>query len=141
MVLVDTPVWSLALRRRSVDLAPKELLLTRTLYELIREGRVQLLGVTRQEVLSGIREETQFLKIRNGLRAFEDAPLVVEDYERAAEISNQSRRSGVAGSPIDMLICAASLRHKWAIFSTDLDFLHYAKVVPIALFSPSTSAS
>jgi predicted nucleic acid-binding protein len=140
MVLVDTPVWSLALRRRKVDLAPKEMLLTQALYELVREGRVQLLGATRQEVLSGIREETQFLKIRNGLRAFEDVPLGVEDYERAAEMSNQCRRNGVAGSSIDMLICAASLRHKSAIFSTDLDFAHYVKVIPIELFMPSASA-
>jgi predicted nucleic acid-binding protein len=136
MVLVDTPLWSLALRRRAVDLGSEERRFTQTLYELIRESRVQLLGVTRQEVLSGIREETQFLKIRNSLRAFEDVPLAVEDYESAAEISNQCRKKGIVGSPIDMLICAASLRHRWAIFSTDLDFLHYAKVAPIELFSP-----
>jgi predicted nucleic acid-binding protein len=139
MVLVDTPVWSLALRRRAVDLAPKDRQLTQALYELVREGRVQLLGATRQEVLSGIREETQFLKIRNNLRAFEEVPLAVEDYESAAEINHKCRRMGITSSPIDMLICAASLRHRWAIFSTDLDFLHYAKVVPIELFFPTTS--
>ena len=98
MVLVDTPLWSLALRRRAVDLGSEERRFTQTLYELIREGRVQLRGATRQEVLSGIREETQFLKIRNSLRAFEEVPLAVEDYERAAEISHQCRKKGIVGS-------------------------------------------
>jgi hypothetical protein len=69
MVLVDTPVWSLALRRRAGDLSSPELRLTRRLQELVREGRAQLLGTTRQEVLSGIREEKQFQRIRGHLRA------------------------------------------------------------------------
>jgi Bacterial antitoxin of type II TA system, VapB len=48
MVLVDTPVWSLSLRRRGVDLPPLERHLTQTLYQLIRQRNVQLLGATRQ---------------------------------------------------------------------------------------------
>ena len=137
IVLVDTPVWSLALRRRAVDLTSHERSLTQALYELIREGRVQLLGSTRQELLSGIREETQFRKTRNDLRAFEDVPLTVEDYEEAAEMSNKCRRLGIAGSPIDMLVCAASSRRGWQVFSTDRDFVRYGKAIPIRLFSPS----
>lgn len=135
MVLVDTPVWSLALRRRTVDLSAHEQHLTRALYELIREGRVQLLGSTRQEILSGIREESQFGKIRNDLRAFEDVALNVDDYEEAAEMSNKCRRLGIVGSPIDMLVCAASLRRGWHVFSTDRDFVHYRRALPIHLFS------
>ena len=84
MVLVDTPVWLLALRRRAVDLGPRKRLLTQTLYELVREGRVQSPGATRQEVLSGIRDESQFGRIRNDLRAFDDVSLGVSDYEEAA---------------------------------------------------------
>jgi hypothetical protein len=45
MLLVDTPVWSLALRRKPGDLNPREQALTRALAELIREGRAQLVGV------------------------------------------------------------------------------------------------
>ncbi len=44
MVLVDTPVWSLALRRKPGDLNPREQALTRALAELIREGRAQIVG-------------------------------------------------------------------------------------------------
>src|SRR5207302_10330267 len=100
-------------------------------------GRDQLLGSTRQEILSGIREETQFRKIRDDLRAFEDVALTVDDYEEAAEMSNKCRRFGIAGSPIDMLVCAASSRRGWQVFSTDRDFVHYGKAIPIRLFPPS----
>jgi len=34
-----------------------------------------------------------------------------------------------------MLICAVALRRGWQIFTTDGDFAHYAKVLPIKLFS------
>jgi hypothetical protein len=70
MVLVDTPVWSLALRRKPEQLSPRERQLTETLAELVRAGRVQLLGPVRQELLSGIREEAQVRKLRDYLRAF-----------------------------------------------------------------------
>src|ERR1700733_3070137 len=67
MVLVATPIWGLSIRRRSSDVAADEKDLTQTLSELVRGGQVQLLGVTRQEILSGIREEAQFRRIRDHL--------------------------------------------------------------------------
>jgi len=137
MVLVDTPVWSLALRRRPLDLSGAEYRLTRTLDELVRAGRVQLLGTTRQEILSGIREDTQFERIRAHLRFFEDVALTVDDYEEAARMSNRCTRSGIASSAADMLICAVSTRQHWQIFSTDQDFVHYRSVLPIlSMFDP-----
>ena len=56
--LVDTCIWSLALRRRSKELTPSESALREELPELIEEGRVRLLGPIRQEILSGIREQS-----------------------------------------------------------------------------------
>jgi predicted nucleic acid-binding protein len=134
-VLVDTPVWSLALRRRMVDLSPTDRHLTRTLYELIEQQRVSLLGSTRQEVLSGIREESQFRRIRDYLRDFPNVALESEDYEHAAQLNNDCRRAGIAGSAVDMLICAVSLRRGWQILTTDRDFAHYARVLPLRLLS------
>ena len=84
-VLVDTSVWSLALRRKSSDLSSGEQSLVHQLRNLIQEDRVQLLGVIRQEVLSGIRHPEQFEKIRAFLRPFPDQALDIEDYELAAQ--------------------------------------------------------
>jgi predicted nucleic acid-binding protein len=136
MVLVDTPVWSLALGRRVVDLSKHEHLLTQTLYRLIEQGQVQLLGSIRQEVLSGIREESVFRRIREHLSDFLNVGLDEHDYEEAASISNLCRARGVAASPVDMLVCSVSLRHEWEIFTTDLDFLQYRRVVRIRLLTP-----
>ena len=135
MVLVDTSVWSLSLRRRAIDLSHDEKRLTRTLYRLIQEGQVQLLGSTRQEVLSGIREESQFRRIRDHLGDFPNVALDEHDYEEAARISNMCRYSGITGSPVDMLMCSVSVRNDWEIFTTDLDFSQYQRVVRIRLLN------
>ena len=135
MVLVDTPVWSLALRRRPEHLGAQEQQLTQALAELIREGRVQMLGPIRQELLSGIREEAQFRKLRDYLRAFQESPLEVADYEEAAHMNNRCRTRGIAGSAVDFLICAAAQRRGWAILTTDRDFQNYALALPLRLHS------
>ena len=133
MVLVDTPVWSLALRRRPENLSDQEQQLIQALAELISEGRVQMLGPIRQELLSGIREEVQFRKLRDYLRAFREQPLEAGDYEEAAHMNNRCRARGIAGSAVDFLICAAAHRRGWAIFTTDRDFQNYASVLPVRL--------
>jgi predicted nucleic acid-binding protein len=106
-VLVDTPVWSLALR----------------------EGRAQIMGAIRQELLSGIREEEHFHKLRDYLRAFEEPGIEVLDYEEAAHMHNRCRSRGIAGSAIDFLICAVAKRRDWHIFTTDHDFERYGRVL------------
>ncbi len=133
LVLVDTPVWSLALRRKAGDLSAKEESLTQSLAELIRDGRAQLMGVVRQELLLGIREEERFRKLRDYLRAFDDPRLEPADYEQAAQMHNRCRRSGIAGSAIDFLICAVADRRQWQILTTDRDFERYGRVLGLKL--------
>lgn len=58
--LVDTAVWSLALRRRTGDLSPGERRIVFEWRELVKKGRAALIGSIRQEVLSGIRRESDF---------------------------------------------------------------------------------
>ena len=54
-VIVDTSVWSLALRRgKQSASAPAQ-----ELKNLIHDHRVQMIGPVRQEILSGIRSESQ----------------------------------------------------------------------------------
>lgn len=133
-LLVDTPVWSLALRRKSHDLSPREERITQALAEVIRDGRAQLVGVVRQELLSGIREEERSRKLRDYLRAFDDPGLETADYEAAAQMNNRCRERGVAGSAIDFLICAVASRRSWQIFTTDLDFERYKRVLGLKMY-------
>jgi predicted nucleic acid-binding protein len=135
-VLVDTSVWSLALRRKPGDLSLPEQGLANELAELIREGRAQLIGLVRQELLSGIKTKAQFEKLRTTLRAFPDEPVYTTDYEAAARACNDCRARGIVSSVVDMLICSVALRGQFAIFTTDGDFTLYARVLPLKLHSP-----
>lgn len=136
-VIVDTSVWSLALRRRRSSTAWEAL----ELAELIREGRAGVLGPVRQELLSGVPDQRQYETLRDYLRAFPDVSLGSDDYEEAAAFFNRCRAKGVQGSNTDFLICAAAARRKLGIFTADADFVHFAKLLPIQLHSPRASLS
>lgn len=130
-VLVDTSVWSLALRKnkRTID----EEGLTVELTELIREMRVEIIGPIRQELLSGIRERRLFDHLKEKLQGFEDLPLEERHSVKAAECFNQCRAKGIQGSHIDFLICAAALLEGLAIFTSDRDFFGYARELDLRL--------
>ncbi len=128
-VLVDTSVWSLALRRRAKLADP----VVEELRVLVDEGRVAIIGPIRQELLSGIRTPDAFAQLREQLRGFEDEAIETADYERAAEHFNSCRGQGVQGSNTDFLICAVAERCKLPILTTDPDFNRFAAVLPISL--------
>ena len=136
-IVVDTSVWSLALRRQRPSGAAPAL----ELAELIREGRAAILGPIRQELLSGVSDLRHYEPLRDHLRAFPDLALGSEDYEEAATFFNRCRAKGVQGSNTDFLICAASARRRMGILTTDGDFANFAKLLPIHLHSPRPSVS
>jgi predicted nucleic acid-binding protein len=127
-VLVDTSVWSLALRRpKNVALSPEQQNVVTALADLMRDGRAVMMGAIRQELLSGIKTQAGFDALKNTLTAFEDVLLTMQDYEKAAEVFNTCRANGVQGSNTDFLICAVSINNQLPIFSVDNDFLNYQK--------------
>jgi len=133
MVLVDTPVWSLMLRRQAPALNPQEHSLVEELRLLVAAGRAEMLGAVRQELLSGIRHAAQYEALRLRLRAFVDVAQTTEDHERAAAVANQLRSAGIASTPNDVLICATALNRSWSVFSTDRDFQLYQTQLPLKL--------
>jgi len=130
-VVVDTSVWSLALRRNNLDNAVR---VVNQLRELIADGKVVLVGAVRQEVLSGIRNLEQFTRLRDYLRAFPDLQLFPEDYELAAQYYNTCRQHGIQGGNTDFLLCAIAHNRNYNILTTDKDFDSFLKYIPIILF-------
>jgi predicted nucleic acid-binding protein len=128
-VIVDTSVWSLALRRRNPEDTPE----TQALTDLISEGRVVLLGAIRQEILSGIRYPEQFGRLSAALEAFPDEPVGTDDYVTAAQICNDCMRSGVLTGNTDCLISSVAINRGMHVLTTDKDFVHMSKVVPVKL--------
>jgi predicted nucleic acid-binding protein len=119
-LLVDTSVWSLALRRKkTAGLSPDEQKLKAELVQAIQDGRVAMLGLLRQELLSGIKEKTQFDKVKAALDPYLDEPINTADYEYAALVYNECRNQGVEAGTVDILICAVAVRRGWEVLSGD----------------------
>lgn len=131
-VLVDTSVWSLALRRARPQVGGQ----VAQLAKLIEEGRAVMVGPVRQELLSGVRTAAQFQQLREHLRAFPNLTIGTPDYEEAAAFFNRCRARGIQGSNTDFLICAVAARRGMSIFTTDDDFSSFAKVLPLKLHAP-----
>lgn len=129
-VVVDTSVWSLALRRNTPMDAISAVNLLR---DLITDGRVAMLGAVRQEVLSGIRQTEQFTRLRDYLHAFPNLELTTQDYELAAEFYNTCRSHGIQGANTDFLLCAVAHRRGYSILTTDRDFESFQAYIPVML--------
>jgi predicted nucleic acid-binding protein len=102
VILVDTSVWSLALRRRKSESdEPGE---ARVLRELIEaDEEISLPGIVLQEVLSGIRGKAEFERLEEILAGF---PLILatkQTHIEAARIANTCRSEGIAVSTVDCL--------------------------------------
>ncbi|MEC4675762.1 MAG: PIN domain-containing protein [Nitrospirota bacterium] len=128
-VLVDTCIWSHVLRHKNPDAE-----LSDELKDLIKDGRIVMIGPIRQELLSGISEPSQFRRLKDKLSFFEDLPLLSEYFVRAAEFCNICRKKGIQGSTTDFLICAVSNLQKLQIYTDDEDFTNYNKYLPIHLY-------
>jgi len=131
-VIVDTVIWSLALRRST----PENTVIN-DLTSLIEDQRIVMLGPIKQEVLSGYSDPNKFKKLKEKLSYFPNTPIVDLDYEQAAEFHNICRRKGIQGSHVDFLLCACAYRLNAMIYTRDKDFDHYSKHIPIKLFIPT----
>jgi predicted nucleic acid-binding protein len=117
-------------------LNPFELRLVKEWRALVHDGRVAVMGPIRQEILSGVRLEQDFVRLRERLADYDDIPILTADYEQAARFFNICRARGVTGGGVDLLICAVAHRLDLPIFTTDPDFGTYSKHVPVKLHKP-----
>jgi hypothetical protein len=122
--IVDTSVWSQALRREHHRETPE----VQKLAILLREGeRILLPGIILQEILQGIRRPEQFCEIREALSAFPMLEAMRDDHILAAELFNTCRAQGVQAATIDFLIAALAIRNECLLLTLDKDFSHIAR--------------
>jgi len=130
-ILIDTSIWSLALRRQS-GVVNSESVMLRT---LIEQGEdIRLLGIILQEVLQGIKNPKDYHVLKDYLDAFPLIELTREDYIKAAELKNRLIKKGKQISTIDALIASASISYSCYLFTTDKDFEHIAQHSSLKLF-------
>ncbi len=122
-ILVDTSVWSLALRRQS-SVVHAEAVLLRT---LIEQGEdISLLGIILQEVLQGVRNLKHFNQLKEYFAAFPIIELTRADYIKAAELKNHLMKNGKQAGTIDALIASAAISYECSLFTADQDFSYIA---------------
>lgn len=135
-LLVDTSVWSLALRR---DAPPTGREVNSLRRALEGEALVLTTGVILQELLQGIRGP----KGREAIVArFVTLPFLVpdrQDHIDAATLHGACRRRGLQVGTIDVLLAQLCLRHELTILTTDRDFESIAAVVPLRVWKESRS--
>lgn len=133
MILVDTSIWSLALRRERRHLSGAEASIVHHWSELAARGEAALIGAIRQEILSGVRRAEQFEQLRNSLDSYACLRVSLRDHDRAAECFNTCRARGIVPTAIDMLICAVGVNYDLPIFTVDTDYRRYAACISIRL--------
>ncbi|WP_326538435.1 type II toxin-antitoxin system VapC family toxin [Pseudorhodoferax sp.] len=134
-LLVDTSVWSLALRR-DVETAEPEV---ETLKDaLFGADVVVTTGLVLQELLqgfSGAKAQSQIVE------RFAALPLLQpdrDDHIAAATLRNTCRRAGVQIGTVDALLAQLAIRHDLMLLTTDKDFTHAARHCALRVWPAST---
>ena len=123
-LLVDTSVWSLALRR---DAEATEAEVYHLKDALLGSEVVVTTGLVLQELLQGFSGPKAQAQI---VERFAALPLLQpdrDDHIGAAALRNTCRQAGVQIGTIDALLAQLCVRHELTLLSTDKDFAHAAK--------------
>jgi predicted nucleic acid-binding protein len=130
-LLVDTSVWSLALRRDAPPALPE----VGALRTALESGELVVsTGLILQELLQGFagpRAQEAILDRFNAL------PFLIperRDHVEAAVLRNQCRRKGIQVGTIDALLAALCIRHGLSILTRDDDFIRISEVAPLSVW-------
>ena len=136
-LLVDTSVWSLALRRDATASEPEVHALKDA---LLGADLVMTTGLVLQELLQGFAGPKARALI---IERFAALPLLQpdrDDHVAAAQLRNTCRRAGVQIGTIDALLAQLCIRHELALLTTDKDFMLAARHCALRLWTPRGTA-
>ena len=136
ILLVDTSVWSLALRRDVEVTTPEVGALKEA---LLGSDTVVTTALVLQELLQGFAGPKAQQQI---IEKFAVLPLIRpdrDDHIAAAALRNTCRRAGVQLGTIDALLAQLAIRHDLVLLTTDQDFTHAARHCPLRLWSSSAT--
>jgi predicted nucleic acid-binding protein len=136
-LLVDTSVWSLALRR---DIEATEPQVHQLKEALFGSDVVVTTGLVLQELLQGFSGPKAQAQI---VERFAALPLLQpdrDDHIGAAALRNTCRQAGVQIGTIDALLAQLCIRHELTLLTTDKDFTHAAKHCRLRVWPAKASA-
>ena len=129
-ILVDTSVWSHALRRDTPTGLPE----VHRLRQALESGEpVFSTGLILQELLQGFEDAKARHRI---ILTFSALPFIIpetRDHIDAAELKTRLKQKGVQAGTIDALLAQLCLRHGLSMLTLDSDFKHMARHTALSL--------
>lgn len=129
-LLIDTSVWSEALRRKEKSLNSSETLVRRIIEN---NDEIIIIGIILQEILSGITNEKLFSEIQNILNDFSYVEITKMDYIYAAELRNKCKKKGITACSFDFLIASMAISNKLTLVTYDNDFKNISKYTELKI--------
>ncbi|MDL5247574.1 PIN domain-containing protein [Leptospira weilii] len=127
-LLVDTSVWSEALRRKGKTLKSEETFL----YQIIQnEEDIFVTGIILQEILTGIKESKIFSEIEEQFKYFNFISPAEKDHIEAAKLRNSLSKKGIVLATIDALIAQIAISHNLVLATYDNDFLRLSGITKL----------
>ena len=103
LVIIDTSVWILALRKSPLEVIKDEV------QHLLAENRVAIVPMIRLELLGGTRSTDEFSRLESRLDALHRIPIDEANWEAAGQLSFRLRQRGKIIPYTDILIGAAAI--------------------------------
>ncbi|MGH6870327.1 MAG: type II toxin-antitoxin system VapC family toxin [Rhizomicrobium sp.] len=131
-ILVDTSVWSLALRRE----APGGPFVSELTRAIGAGDGLFVVGLVVQEVLQGVSGPRQREQILARLTSFPFLTPGWDDHVGAADLFTRCRRAGVQIESVDALLAQLCLSHDLTMLTADKDFGHIARHCALNVWKP-----
>ena len=129
-VLVDTSVWSLALRRGG----PADHRAVERLSGYLDAGEdLFLTGLILQEILQAFRSEKVASQVAERLMPFPLLPIEPVTCLAAARLYRQCRDNGLGASTVDCHIAASAIANDCRLLTTDRDFERISRISTLDL--------
>ena len=131
-VLVDTCVWSLLFRKHGPARDPE----VGALRDFLSGTElVATTGTIVQELFYGLGPTSIADAVARSLRALAYIAPTLDDHIAAAALRRRLRGSGVQVGSADALIAHLAVEHDLTLLTTDNDFVHVARQVPLRLWN------
>lgn len=127
-VLVDSSVWIEFFRRRDSEPVSK-------LTELKDSKLICITSLVVAEILSGMRNESEYERIRMYLNAFPYISEPADCWEQVGRTRFMLARKGLKISIPDTLITVIAISNHKTLFTLDKIFKTIAKYLPLKIFS------
>lgn len=116
LVLIDTSVWILALRKSPPPVIRDEV------EHLLTENRVAIVPMIRLELLGGTKSPDEFNRLKSRLDALHQIPASEANWEAAIQLSFKLRQQGKIIPYTDILIGSAAIITNCMLLHADRHF-------------------